>query len=485
MDHDIGFSFTDLLAQKWVIDPKDPLAWTNLRLPNRYLWSKQREIMESVRDNPRTAVRSCHGVGKSFIAATIASWWASAFPEDEALVVSTAPTGAQVGAILWEEIRRAHREGNLPGRVGGDNVWKSDNNVILGMGRKPADHAEHAFQGLHKRRVLVVIDEACGIPLQLWTAFEAVATGSMCRQLAIGNPDDPGTEFANICKPGSGWNVIEISAFDSPNLTGEDVPEEMRDVLVSREWVEDKKKRWGEESPRYQSKVLGRFPELGTDTLITPTWIERAQNADLSRTSGRTIVSVDVARYGSDQTIIGVAQGPVFRVKTTLPMSSTTETCGRTVSVMKEYGSCDVVVDGNGVGGGVVDSLRENVHTGVFTRRQPKIVDFQAGGRARNPEKFANARSEAWWTLREMFEDGDIDIDEKDDELAAQLGSVKYSFNSRGQIQVESKGDMKKRGLPSPDRADCLMQTAHKAGNGVPVAMNATALGKSVVPAGW
>lgn len=481
-------TFSEVLARKWQIEPKDPIAWINYRLPKRHLWSKQKEVCESVRDNPRTAVKSCHGVGKSYIAATVAAWWASAFPEDETLVVSTAPTAAQVSAILWEEIRRAHREGDLPGHVGGDNVWKSDNKVLVGMGRKPADHADHAFQGLHKRRVLVIADEACGIPLQLWTAFEAVATGALCRQLAIGNPDDPSSEFANVCKPGSGWNVIRISAFDSPNLTGEVVPEILNEVLVSKEWVEDKQKRWGEQSPRYQSKVLGLFPEIGEDTLIQPSWIEDAQQKDLSGEAnyGKVRATVDVARFGSDDTIIGIMQGSVFRVRATLPMSSTTETAGRTIGVMRDFGGCDVVVDGNGVGGGVVDSLREAIREGAFDdsgRRKPVVTDFQSGGKPRDPKKFLNARSEMWWMLREMFEQGLVDIDENDDELAAQLGSIKYFFNSKGQIQVESKGEMKKRGLPSPDRGDCLMQLMSRS-NGGTVDMKASGMSRQVVPAG-
>ena len=105
-------------------------------------------------------------------------------------------------------------------------------------------------------------------------------------------------------------------------------------------------------------------------------------------------------------------------------------------------------IDGVGVGGGVVDLLREQ---GVLTD------DLQAGGRAMDSERFANARAEWFWGLRKRFEDGDIDIDPADDELAAQLGSIRYEYTSRGQIKIESKDDMLKRGLPSPDRADALM----------------------------
>lgn len=458
----LGFT-ADQLAAAWTYTPKDPLLWAGTRFPNRFLWSKQREILASVRDNRRTAVQACHGPGKSYIAALVASWWIDAYPPGEALVVSTAPTAAQVGAILWHEIRRAHREGGLPGRIGLDNVWRVGD-VMVGVGRKPADHDEHGFQGLHRRRVLVIADEACGITQQLWTAFESVTTNDECRILAIGNPDDPASEFANVCKPGSGWNVLRVSAFDTPNLTGETVPDDLRKLLVSADWVEDKKKRWGESSPRYQSKVLGLFPEVSEDTLISPRLIADAQERTLEAGSPVT-VSVDVARYGSDYTVIGVAAGSVFRVAASLPSTSTTETTGRTLMTARDHPDSVIVVDGAGVGGGVVDGLRETLREDRTSRI--RVIDFQAGARARDPEQFANARSEAWWGLRTRFADGDIDIDPDDDELAAQLGSLRYRINSRGQIQVESKDEMAKRGLPSPDRGDCLMQAYARSGTGV------------------
>ena len=104
-------------------------------------------------------------------------------------------------------------------------------------------------------------------------------------------------------------------------------------------------------------------------------------------------------------------------------------------------------VDGVGVGGGVVDQLREQGYP---------VQDMQAGSGARDTGKFANARAEWYWGLRERFEQGDIDIDPADDELATQLGQIRFEYTSRGQIKIESKDDMQARGVSSPDRADAL-----------------------------
>jgi hypothetical protein len=107
----------------------------------------------------------------------------------------------------------------------------------------------------------VTIDEAGGVPKSIFDAVDALATNIDARVVAVGNPDDPASHFATICKPGSGWHVETISAFDTPAYTGEKVPEELLPLLVSPEWVEERKLRWGVTSPIYQSKVLGEFPD--------------------------------------------------------------------------------------------------------------------------------------------------------------------------------------------------------------------------------
>ncbi|QKW15369.1 hypothetical protein [Verrucosispora sp. NA02020] len=432
----------------------DPVGWVRDKL-GETLWSKQREVCESVVHNRKTAVRSCHNAGKSRVASRIAAWFIDVHPPGEAFVVSTAPTYAQVHAILWEEIRNAAKtaeaRGNpLPGRVLGSDQWKLDDGTLIGWGRKPADTDQHGFQGIHRRYILVIVDEACGVPRQLWTAVEAITTGQNVTILALGNPDDPNTEFADVCKPGSGWNSIRISAFDTPNLSGEDFPDELRPLMLDPDWVEDKRRRWGAESPRYVSKVLGEFPEIGNDVLIPPALILAAQQRS-AEPGPWAVLGVDVARYGSDRTIFCLRRGPVARIVGDHAMQATTETTGKVVQAKRDHAVDEIRVDGVGIGGGVVDQLLELGHD---------VVDMQAGAAAVDSEHYLNARAEWFWGLRSRFESGDIDLDPDDDELAAQLGSLKYKFTSRGQIQIESKDEMRKRGLPSPDKADALMLTS-------------------------
>jgi hypothetical protein len=129
--------------------------------------------------------------------------------------------------------------------------------------------------------VLVIVDEACGVPCMLFDAVDSLATNEGARVLAIGNPDDGTAHFADICKPGSGWHVIRVDGLETPNFTDEQVSTELSEIRLSTQWVEERKKRWGESSPLYRAKVRGEVPEVGEDTLIAPSLVLAAQRRDL------------------------------------------------------------------------------------------------------------------------------------------------------------------------------------------------------------
>lgn len=453
----------------------DPVRWVQDTL-DEYVWSKQREILESIRDNRYTAVQSCHGAGKSFITSRAVTWWLSTRPAGDAFAVTTAPTAPQVSAILWREIRRAHKKGKLKGYITQGTVpeWKLSDGEPIAYGRKPADHDQAAFQGIHSRFPLIAIDEACGVPKSLFDAVDSLATNENARVVAIGNPDDPSAHFAKICQPGSGWNVIRIDALSSPLFTeeacaqyprlmevmaeeglaysAEEVPDNLHEMLVGPMWVDERIKRWGKASPIFAAKVRGLFPDIGEDVLITPRMIREAQMRSLASGNWR-VLACDVARFGSDRTVLATRSGPVCRVVKDAAKLDTVAVAELVQREAVKVGADEIRIDGVGIGGGVVDQLANS---------QVECIDMQSGGEPSGGDAhlFANARAEWWWGLRGRFENEDIDIDENDDELAAQLGSIRYKFDAKGRILIESKADMKKRGLPSPDRADAVMLTS-------------------------
>ena len=311
-----------------------------------FLWSKQREICESVRRNRRTAVPSCHDVGKSAVAGRICAWWLSVHQPGEAFVVTLAPTYHQVRGILWREINRVHTAGALPGHTNQTEWWICDE--LVGFGRSPKDTDPTAIQGIHAPKVLVVIDEGCGVGKELIDAADTLIANEDSRLLIIGNPDDPNTEFAELCKPGSGCHVIPISAFDSPNFTGETVPDFLRPLLISRTWVAEKLKKWGEQSPLYQSKVLGKFPEQSTDSLIPISALNAAKTRELPDGEPNEL-GVDVARFGGDSTVIYNRQGPRARRVAKDQNRDLMHVVGMVVRAIKETGACAVKIDDIGL----------------------------------------------------------------------------------------------------------------------------------------
>ncbi|KUF18456.1 hypothetical protein [Streptomyces silvensis] len=435
----------------------NPIGWVQERL-RQTVWSKQREIMLSVRDHRRTAVRSCHGAGKSHTASLVASWWLDTHPPGEAFVVTSAPTFAQVRAILWRYIRRTHRRGKLAGRVN-QTEWHIDDELVA-FGRKPADHDESAFQGIHARYVLVILDEACGIPEQLWVAADALTTNADCRILAIGNPDSPSSHFRKVCVPGSGWHVIGISAFDTPNLTGEEVPEPVAQALVGREWVEEKAAEWGEDNPLYRSKVLGEFSEDAPNRVVRASDIAACRIDPETKPKAEDLepveLGVDVGG-GGDETVIrerrGRRAGREWRAHTDRPE----KIAPLVLQALKESGAGAVKVDSIGVGFGVIGELRNLASQGKHSAR---IVGVNVGEKSSKPDKYKNLRAEIWWEIgRGLSERKGWDLSSmaNDDTTVAQLLAPLWDVDPQGRIQVEPKDEIRKRLGRSPDNADALL----------------------------
>lgn len=441
---------------------QDPVGWVTGRL-RQFAWSKQRQILDAVRDHRRVAVRSCHGVGKSHIASVVACHWLDTHPAGEAFVVTTAPTAPQVRAILWRYIRRHHKRAGLPGRVN-QTEWHLDDEIVA-YGRKPADHDEAAFQGIHARYVLVILDEACGIPGQLWIAADTLTTNTDCRILAIGNPDNPASEFRRVCTPGSGWHVIGISAFESPNLTGEEVPDDLGKVLISREWVEEKRAEWGEDNPIYRAKVLGEFSEDSEWQVVRTSDVAACRIAPDAPHPPAELTPVELGvdvGGGGDETVVRERRGRVagreWRAHTDRP-----EKIAPLIKLaIKETGATAVKIDSIGVGFGVIGELRNDP-----ALRGVKVIGVNVGEKASRPDRYVNLRAEIWWEVgRGLSERRGWDLSgmANADTTVAQLLEPQWDADPQGRIRVEKKEEIIKRLGRSPDNADALLLAFYSGG---------------------
>ena len=483
-----------LRRRRWA---RDPVIWGIERL-GVTLWSGQVKILEAVRDNRNTAAATCHEIGKSFDAGLLAAWWIDTHKLGEAFVVTTAPTNPQVRLVLWKEIGRAHTRGNLAGRVN-QTEWKitrGNKEETVGIGRKPNDYSPTAFQGIHAPFVLGIVDEANGVRGPLHDALDSLIANDGSKKLLIGNPDDPAGEFFEACKPGSGYKVIHISAFDSPNFTGEPMPADILRQLIGRTYVEEKRAKWApkwvwtvdgtrcvpppdgkleDTHPFWQSKVLGQFPvQSSAGSLIPLPWIRAAQEREL-KPIGQNELGLDVgASEDGDPSCCGHRRGPVFRVLYEERQPDTMKTTGKLIQHLNDrtYGAVRAKVDYIGVGRGVVDRAREQnlpVHpisvgesatvTSCLDCKHEwdkALVHSEACPKCSSENTqavFANLLSQLWWNVRGLFERGEVDLDEKDEQLAEELLTVRWEPNSKGQTVVKY-GDG-----PSPNRADALMIT--------------------------
>lgn len=462
-----------------------PDQWVEERL-NDYVWSKQRQILQAVRKHRRVAVKSCHEVGKSWLGGRIASWWLDVWAPGTAFVVTTAPSGPQIKAILWREIGRAFVKGKLYGRVNQTEWYMKVNGKeeLVAFGRKPDDYDPAAFQGIHAPRVLVLIDEANGVRGPLHEAAESLIANDESKIVMIGNPDDPTGEFFEACKPGSGFHVVSISAFDSPNFTGETCPVDVKRQLIGKIYVEEKRRKWApswkwneegtaclpppgetpEEAlqntnPYWCSKILGIFPEkTEANGLIPITWIKAAQLRDLSKTikDGPNELGADIGG-GGDNSATCHRRGCVYRIIKSYTEPDTMKQCGILIDQLINTGATSVKVDKIGIGWGIVNRGQELNHPFIGINVGEGATDDDVS----SDERFYNLKAELYWNLRTYFEQGLVDIDENDDDLAAELVSIRYERTSNGKIKIApKKRDSKGMVIPSPNKAESVMLAA-------------------------
>ena len=457
----------------------DPQAWLSDILGKRW-YSKQEEIVASFLKESRTAVKSANGCGKSAVVADLITWQVAVSNPHDTLCIVSAPTLSQIEKVIFAYLKNnkslaAANGFELPGRITETLAWKLDGehgSEFLVFGKRPSDRdIVSSFQGTRKMRTMVFLDEAGGLPAEMFTAAEAVATGSDSRILAIGNPDRRGTEFHKIFtdpRLSQDWGLHTISAFDLPTFTGESVYEDeekqngLLSGLTSVDWVEHKQRAWGVDSARYKAKVLGEFPDEADNTFFSQEVIDRAVETEVAEDDAiRPILGVDIARFGSDENRMYINRGGRLRLyddgteeSGAWSKTDLITTARKIHAAAQRVGARLVNVDVNGVGGGVVDALL------TLDEFRDSVYDVGAiAGSNASPDslRWFNARAWHYDTLRELMSDGKVDIDYEDTDLREQLVSQTYKFSAKGAVQITSKDEMRKMGLHSPDALDAAI----------------------------
>lgn len=417
----------------------------------------QSEALNNLVIKHYVAIRSGHGVGKSTVMSLTILWFLTTHPFCK--IICTAPTKTQLYDVLWAECHRWIRESKTLTQI---LEWTQDRIYVKNhaeewfaaartaevrkLGKKGLVVAE-SMQGRHAENVLYVIDEASGVDEAVMETIDGALTTANCYVLMAGNPTRPsGTFFKAFHTHRKLWHTIHISSEDSPRVKPE-YCKKMLDKYGSRD------------NPIYMVRVRGEFPPAAENALFSLDNIEAACSSELSANQYDPVeVGVDVARYGSNDTVIAIKKGSEIIKIIVYPKQDTMATAGSVIQVINEYRPCAVKIDVTGIGAGVFDRLRE--------LRYRECMAITNAAVPSDPKMFANIRAESYWYFRTLLEkrlvklpggrgpDGNIICD---DDLVSEMTSITYTLSSRGKIQIESKEQLIERGIKSPDRLDAVV----------------------------
>jgi len=419
-----------------------------------HCWSKQREIIESVRDNRRTAVRSGHGSGKTAIAARTVLWFLAAHPHS--VVITTAPTWVQVEKQLWREIAKGHEaaKGFFDGSLFKTDLQLGPDWFATGI----STNTPERFSGFHSDHILLVVDEASGVEDAIFEAGEGFLTSADARILLIGNPTQLAGQFHRAFhKEASLWNRISVSTMDTPAYTNEEVPPEVLAHLPHKDWAEQMARQWGPDSAMYAIRVLGEFATRADDAVIFVGDVERAQLHELGKEESKRplVIACDVAGFGDDETVIAVREGEKIRIAEAFNGADPVTVAGHVAMVAHaeaakttDSPTIHIIVDEIGIGAGVKAVLGRD--------KNFRVHGFHAARSPRQPDKYPLRRDEMWFEFSERLHEGGVDLD-PDSQLLEDLVAPIYSFDTKMRRKVEPKADTKKRLGRSPDRADAVL----------------------------
>ena len=391
------------------------------------------------------AVSSGHGIGKSALIGQIINWGMSTC--EDCKVIVTANTEAQLRTKTWPEITKWFKlainnswfkptaTAITIAEPGHERSWRAD---ALSW----SDNNTEAFAGLHNKgkRIILIFDEGSAISDKVWEVAEGALTDTDTEIIWIvfGNPTRNTGRFKECFgKYKHRWITKQI---DSRTVDGTNIEQ-------IQKWMDD----YGEDSDFARVRVKGQFPRAGTSQFVDSESVDSCRHYKAEGYDTQALLfGIDIARFGDDQNAVAIRQG-----RKVLPLVKwrgldTMSTASKIVELYQEYKPDMMFLDGGGVGGGVVDRVKQLVNP-------QKVREINFGSTPKDTAKYFNKRAEMWGVARDAIRAG-IELPE-DNELLDELCAVEYGFSSKQQIQLERKEDMKKRGLASPDCADAFVLT--------------------------
>lgn len=404
----------------------------------------------------RLARTSGHGIGKSALVSWIILWAISTFEDTKGVV--TANTENQLKTKTWAELAKWYRLflAREFFKMTATAIFSTDpeHERTWRIDMVPwSERNTEAFAGLHNqgKRIIIVFDEASAIPDVIWETTEGALTDKNTQIIwaVFGNPTRNKGRFRECFSGGKFAHRWNGKAVDSREVSITD-----KDQIAR--WIED----YGEDSDFVRIRVRGKFPRVDAESYISYELAKAAVNRDVDSNRGIVVLGCDVGRFGDDPSVIYPRCGRDAKSRPIeiYPGMDTMTFAGRIAASMLMHRATVAMVDEGGVGGGVVDRLRQlriNV-IGVDFGSSADGFDITLQG-----EKFANKRAEIWGSMRNWLKTGSIPeiVVDSDKTLVDELTGPTFSLNIKEATQLEGKKDMRRRGVPSPNVADALACT--------------------------
>lgn len=415
----------------------------------------QQKVLNDLAGNSKVSVRSGQGVGKTGLESWVLLWFLTCFPFPK--VIATAPTRQQLHDILWAEVNKWQTKSPILKKIlkwTKTKIYMRKYEERWFATARTATRPEN-MQGFHEDNMLFIIDEASGVADPIMEAILGTLSGENNKLLMCGNPTKTSGVFYDSHHRDRGmYKAHKVSSRNSKR--------------TNKENIQALERKYGKDSNVVRVRVDGEFPTAEDDVFIPISFVEQAVMTELNITEIQTVdIGVDVARYGDDETVIATKLNQQIQPLTIKNGQDLMRTASDTIMICKkirdkyQYTNKIIVkIDDTGLGGGVTDRLLQIKKEESLEWLEVIPVNFSKGIKHKY---YADITTYLWSVVRDLLgfkeneEDGDCQLILPDDnELIAQFSVRKYEITSKTKIKIESKKEMKARGIKSPDRADAV-----------------------------
>jgi len=437
------FYFVKLM---WKLEPQDK---DEVFVKGEHITWQQCEILKAVEEGinggkKRISVRSGHGVGKSCVLAWLVLWYL--FTRPHCQIPCTAPTSDQIYDVLWKEIAKWLKK--MPEDIQSYFQWTTNYirfsespETWFARAKTARKESPEALAGIHADDVMMIVDEASGIPEEIFNVAEGALTDENILVILISNPTRLiGYFYDTHNKDSDAWTCLNFNSLESP--------------IVDNKFVNRIIEKHGEGSDEHRVRVLGEFPH--EDAIDDKGYVPLLKEDDLGITIDNNFdnnknirLGIDPSGQGKDKTAFVIRDAFKAKVVGLEKLSTPKSIAQKAMSIAHMYNIKpeNIFVDNFGAGANVAQEL-------AMARFRCRPVNV--GEQGLEKDRFLNLRAEAFWGLREWLKKGGELIA---NEAWKELLTIRYRPNLAGKIQIMSKLDMKRDGYKSPDFADALMLT--------------------------